>query len=106
MIFEMKFSMRSFAVAAAVIALTLSPDLAVASGTAISHAPAADNFSRGKALYMKRVACSSCPAANGASNTDEARALIARLDGDEFELSAREKRVVKSYLNRRFGIKG
>jgi hypothetical protein len=106
MIQKAKFSTRSFVVPWAVMALALSPAIALASGSMTPHAPSSDNFSRGKALYMERVACESCPAAHGASNADEARALIARLDDDEFKLSARQQRAVRSYLSRRFGIEG
>ena len=98
--------LQSFVVPLAVMAMALLPASATASGSMSARTPSSDNFQRGKTLYMERVACSSCPAASGASNADEAKALIARLDGDEFKLSSREQRAVRSYLNRRYGIKG
>ena len=101
-----KFSSRSVVVPLVVMALALVPAIVAASGSITAHAPSNENFSRGKALYMERVVCASCPAPNGASNADEARALIARLDDEDFKLSARQRRAVQSYLNRRFSIKG
>lgn len=110
MIDRAKFSQRSLVVALAVMALAPLPAVVVASGSVTLPAPSSDSFSRGfsrgKTVYMERVACASCPAANGANNADEARALMERLDGDEFKLSVRQQRAVKSYLTRRFGIKG
>ena len=106
MIQKAKFPTRSYVVPLAVMALAVLPALALASGSMTPHTPSSDNFSRGKAVYMERVACASCPAPNGASNADEAKALIARLADNEFKLSVRQRRAVQSYLNRRFDIKG
>ena len=56
----------------------------------------------GKAVYMDKISCATCPAPEGASDAASAKVLLARVNANEFKLSATEKRRLKKFLNRRF----
>jgi hypothetical protein len=61
-----------------------------------------NNYDLGKAVYMEKISCSTCPVAEGVSDAAGAKGLIARVDANEFKLSKSDKRRLKTFLNRRF----
>jgi hypothetical protein len=61
-----------------------------------------NNYDLGKAVYMEKISCSTCPVAGGVNDAAGAKGLIARVNANEFKLSSSEKRRLKTFLNRRF----
>jgi hypothetical protein len=99
---------------AAGLAMISLAGAAIASGTmpqpqrapqSNASAPSGDAYARGKDIYMKKIACDSCPVAGGVEDKAAAMTLVTRIDSGEFALRAGEKRRVKAYLNDRFKLK-
>lgn len=61
-----------------------------------------NSYDLGKAVYMEKISCATCPAPEGASDAASAKMLLARVNANEFKLTGREKRRLKTFLNRRF----
>ena len=63
-----------------------------------------NGYDRGKMVYMEKISCSSCPVSAGVNDATGAKALIKRVDANEFSLSRTEKRRLKAFLKRRFEV--
>lgn len=68
----------------------------------ISSSQNSDRYDQGKTIYMEKISCNTCPVAEGVSDSASAKALLMRVDANEFKLTKTEKRRLKVFLNRRF----
>jgi hypothetical protein len=90
-----------------VCGLFLSGEL-LASGSVGGSAPrgrANKSYVMGKHVYLMKIACADCKAADGATSMEQAKALAVRIESDEFGLSAQERADALVYLSRRFKLK-
>lgn len=93
--------MRQLLVAAGLLALIAPP--AFASGT-VSGAGGADAYTRGKAIFARKVACDSCALPGGPGTPEEAAAVLKRVKAGEFELDKSEQESVAAFLERRYKL--
>lgn len=70
-----------------------------------SSSTQANSYTLGKAIYLNRISCDSCPLPSGVDSPESAHTLIGRIDAGEFGLSRPDKRRLKYFLKRRFEIK-
>lgn len=66
------------------------------------NATQSNSYDLGKAVYMEKISCSTCPVPEGANDAASAKMLLARVNENEFKLSYTEKRRLRTFLNRRF----
>jgi hypothetical protein len=64
-----------------------------------------NSYEVGKSVYMDKISCGTCPVAAGVQDAAGAKALVMRVDANEFTLTKSEKRSLKTFLKRRFEIK-
>ena len=63
-----------------------------------------NGYEQGKMVYMEKISCSNCPVSAGVNDATGAKALMMRVDANEFSLSKTEKRRLKKFLKRRFEV--
>lgn len=85
------------------VAATVMAGTAHASGT-VSGAGGADAYTRGKAIFSRKVACDTCAVPGGPTTPEDAAALLKRVKGGEFELDKSEQEAVTAFLERRFKL--
>lgn len=68
----------------------------------VSSSQNSDSYDQGKTIYMEKISCSTCPVTEGVNDSATAKALVMRVDANEFQLTKTEKRRLKVFLNRRF----
>jgi hypothetical protein len=61
-------------------------------------------YQRGQTVYSRYIACETCPVAAGVADADGARALIERIDANEFDLNRGQRRSVVHFLARRHDL--
>lgn len=79
-----------------------------ASGSVGGSAPrgrANKAYVMGKHVYQMKIACDDCKAPGGVTSMAQAKALVTRIENDEFGLSAQERADTLVYLSRRFKLK-
>lgn len=70
--------------------------------SASGNSTQSNSYDLGKAVYMEKISCNTCPVPEGANDAASAKTLLARVNANEFKLSSTEKRRLKTFLNRRF----
>lgn len=86
-----------------VLALGMLVGTAHASGT-VSGAGGADAYTRGKAIFSRKVACDECKIPGGPNTPEEAAAVLKRVKAGEFGLDKAEQEAVTAFLERRFKV--
>lgn len=67
--------------------------------------PGGDSYERGRRVYLQRIACDACPLPGGAADAEAASALVARVEGGDFDLRRRDARAVVIFLERRWRLR-
>ncbi|MBY0448337.1 MAG: hypothetical protein K2P95_06565 [Hyphomonadaceae bacterium] len=86
-----------------VVALSVVVGSAHASGT-VSGAGGADAYTRGKAIFSRKVSCDECKVPGGPNTPEEAAAVLKRVKAGEFGLDKSEQEAVAAFLERRFKV--
>lgn len=85
------------------VALCVVVGTAHASGT-VGGAGGADAYTRGKAIFSRKVACDDCKLPGGPNTPDEAAGVLKRVKAGEFGLDKSEQEAVAAFLERRFKL--
>ncbi|MGH8758607.1 MAG: hypothetical protein ACREVW_03730 [Burkholderiales bacterium] len=86
--------------------LALAGPGAYASGTADVGGPGAGSqqlYNAGKAVYARKLACSSCPHAGARLNADTARSILSNRETFG-ALDPAEQEAVRAYFQKRLGV--
>lgn len=84
-----------------VVLLLLSSGTAMASGS-VSGAGGADAYTRGKAIFARKLACETCVMPEGPKTPEDAASLVKRVKAGEFGLDKGEQEAVVTFLERRY----
>jgi hypothetical protein len=76
----------------------------VPSSSSNSQTSNTNSYDQGKMVYMEKISCSTCPVSAGVNDAAGAKALMMRVDANEFSLSKNQKRDLKKFLKRRFEV--
>lgn len=87
------------------LAMTMMLPLGASASGSLSPGGGTDPSVRGRTVFLKQIACERCPVPEGLRDKDSARALIERVQADEFDLSTADRRAVVTYIKRRWRVR-